>query len=145
VTDCLQKQGFALLNLVAKPDGMLYTNTVARLSSLRYLPLPQHSISRGDHVLLSTGTPTQDCSSAIVVDVAARWIRVALSNAEAGDVMGPGFRLDLAADMVALERTTHAIETFQTIPPNDDPSQRLRRCDEFDRVCTNLSTHSVTR
>lgn len=127
----MQAQGLALLDLTAVPDGALYTRSVVRFTPRRTgRPLSSHAFTRGDNVLVSTGEPTQDAIGGVVVDVAARWVRVSMPQAAAAAqlVAGACYRLDLAANVVAFERARDAIEAFAELPPSEDPSQPLRRC-----------------
>lgn len=125
----MQEQGLALLGLTARPDGALYSDRVIRLSAAgRAQRLPAHLFSRGDTVLLSTGDPTQDATSAVVVQLAASWIRVSIGAAAAHQFAGRGFRVDLAANTVAFERTQRALDSFQVVPAVGDASGALTRC-----------------
>lgn len=62
----------------ADPDGTLYKDAIVRLYPPGQ-PLPFHSLSQGDVVLMSKGSrPGENSIEAVVVDFAARWLRVAV-------------------------------------------------------------------
>ena len=125
----MQAQGFALFDLVAQPDGKLYSASLIVLRPPRgQARLPSHVLSKGDNVLVSTGKPTEDATNGVIVEVGAQWVRVAVSKFESGDIVGMGFRLDLAANTIAYDRATQAIRAFARTPDAATPSHLLWRC-----------------
>lgn len=123
----VQNEGWALFDLEAQPDGALYKHSVVRLS-VRAPLLPFHNFSQGDIVLVSQGNPQEDGLEGVIVDMAARWLRVALPARSAAEVEGAGWRIDTFANPVAYERQRAAIAQFQMLPPQTEPEGPLRRC-----------------
>ena len=125
----LQAQGCALFDLTAQPDGKLYSASLLVLRPRRgQTRLSPHILSKGDNVLISTGRPAEDATNGVVAEVGASWIRVVVSKFDAGAILGPGFRLDLAANTVAYDRVTLAIKAFSNAPDADLPAHNLWRC-----------------
>ena len=63
----------------------------------RGAPLPKHALGPADIVLISRGRPDESALEGVVLDVGKTWLRVALPEALAGGVTGPGFRHATAA------------------------------------------------
>lgn len=125
----MQAQGVALLDLKGAQDGQLYAGKVVRLSLPGRRALPSHALATGESVTVSRGDPAdRGACSGIVVDVAATWLRVATTPAMAAKLSGPGLRVDLAANSIAFERACAAIDAFQDMPHNEEPTAGLRRC-----------------
>lgn len=122
----VQNEGWALFDLEAALDGALYKHSVVRLS-VRAPALPFHNFSQGDIVLVSDGNPRDDAYEGVIVDVAARWLRIALPARVAPEVQGTGWRVDTFANPVAYERQRAALAEFQMLPPQVEPQSSLRR------------------
>ena len=76
----LQEEGLALFGLQAEPAGVLFRDAILRLAlPVRGTPLPYHTFSQGDIVLLSgTGdipasSRIQSWTSGCRVDVQLSW------------------------------------------------------------------------
>ncbi|GAX73483.1 hypothetical protein CEUSTIGMA_g935.t1 [Chlamydomonas eustigma] len=113
----LEAEGYALFGLTAAEDGSLYRDTIVKMY-VPSSPLPYHSLSRGDVVLVTAGdggrsSPGGDNSiEALVLDFSSRWIRVAVPSDRGKDIRGAGWRVDLYANSISYERARQAVERF---------------------------------
>ncbi|KAK9822466.1 hypothetical protein WJX81_005675 [Elliptochloris bilobata] len=125
----LQAAGLALFDLRAEPSGALFRDAIMRFCGAeRSAPLPQHALGPGDIVLVSRGQPDESAVEGVVMEAARSWLRVALPEALAGNLRGPGFRLDLFANTTAHERCVAALADFSRPPGADAPATiALRR------------------
>eukprot|EP00775_Hariotina_reticulata_P004851 gene4851-5098_t len=115
----LMSEGVALFNLAAAADGGVFRDVLVKFF-LPNRPLPFHTFSQGDILLVSTGSPLDDSFEGVVVDFSSRWIRLAVSSTAAGEISAAGrgmtWRLDLFANTVTHQRCSAALLEFAAGP-----------------------------
>ena len=108
----LVESGLALFDLVARPRGQLFGESIAVFSMRGGGELPWHKFSHGDIVIISRSRPWDEkVVEGVVLDRSRSRIRVVCGELPDGLRKG-SWRLDRGANRVAHDRMQEALESF---------------------------------
>jgi len=127
----LSSRGVALFGLVAESKGVLFGESVVRLSLPRGANLPRHRFANGDIVLLSRSHPAKDLAmEGVLLDHAPVWLTITTRDRTPVDLANRRWRLDKGDDRATFEQCIAAVKaaTGHGFPPPrpEDPSPQPR-------------------